>query len=174
MSDSLIPEMPDFNDPLGLLRACHERMLAQCDTLEKLPAHIAGNGVDAEARSAISNAVKYFSTSAVHHHQDEEEDLFPLLQHQSLKLADMIFRARQEHEQLETLWKSLATIFKKPGDLEQNPQFPAQLQQFCELYRAHIKFEDEDLLAMAEHIISQRQFEDMGDAMARRRGLRRS
>jgi hemerythrin-like domain-containing protein len=174
MSDSLIPEIPDFNDPLGVLRACHGRMLAQCDTLEKLPAHIAANGVDAEARSAISNAVKYFSKSAVHHHQDEEEDLFPLLQHQSLKLADMIFRLQQEHEQLAVLWNSLATIFRKPGDLEENTDFPAQLQQFCELYRAHIKFENEDVLAMAQHIISQRQLEELGDAMARRRGLRRS
>ena len=60
MTDSLIPEIPDFNDPLGVLRACHDRMLVQCDTLEKLPAHIAANGVDDEARSAISKAVKYF------------------------------------------------------------------------------------------------------------------
>jgi hemerythrin-like domain-containing protein len=174
MSDSLIPELPDFNDPLGLLRACHERMLAQCDTLEKLPAHIAANGVDAEARSAISNAVSYFSRSAVHHHQDEEEDLFPLLQHQSLKLADMIYRLKQEHEQLAARWESLAAAFRKPGDLGENPEFATQLQQFCGLYREHIKFENEDLLAMAQHILSQRQLEEMGDAMARRRGLRRS
>jgi hemerythrin-like domain-containing protein len=173
MNDSLIPEIPDFNDPLGVLRACHDRMLAQCDVLEKLPAHIAANGVDTETRSAISNAVKYFSTSAAHHHQDEEEDLFPLLQHQSLKLADMIFRLKQEHEQLATHWASLATVFKKPGDLEENTEFPAQVQQFCDLYRAHIRFENEDLLAMAQHIISQRQLEERGDAMARRRGLRR-
>ncbi len=174
MSDSLVPEIPDFNDPLGMLRACHERMLAQCDILEKLPAHIAESGVDAETRSAISNAVKYFSSSAVHHHQDEEEDLFPLLQHQSLKLADMIFRLKQEHEKLAALWESLAVMLKKPGNLGENADFPGLLQQFCDLYRAHIKFENEDVLAMAQHIISSRQLEEMGDAMAHRRGLRRN
>ncbi len=173
MTASLIPEIPDFDDPIGVLRACHERMLAQCDTLEKLPAHIAVNGVDDEARSAINKAVKYFSTSAIHHHQDEEEDLFPLLQHQSLKLADMIFRLKQEHEQLVTSWNLLATFFKKSGDLENNPEFISQLQQFCNLYREHIKFENEDVLVMAQHIISQRQLQEMGDAMAQRRGLRR-
>ncbi|VAW72714.1 Repair of Iron Centers di-iron protein [hydrothermal vent metagenome] len=172
MTDSLIAEIPDFNDPLGVLRACHERMLAQCDMLEKLPAHIAAKGIDDEARSAISRAGKYFSSSAVHHHQDEEEDLFPLLQHQSLKLAESIFRLKQEHQQLTASWDSLAAFFKNPADLKNNPEFVSQLEQFCELYRSHIKFENEDLLAMAQHIISQRQQEELGNAMARRRGLR--
>jgi len=79
MNESLIPELPDFDDPLGVLRACHERMLAQCNTLQGLVTHVAHNGVDDEARSAIGNVIHYFTTSALHHHQDEEQDLFPLL-----------------------------------------------------------------------------------------------
>ena len=57
MSESLVPELPDFDDPLGVLRACHERMLSHCDMLQKLPEHVAANGVDEEARSAINRVV---------------------------------------------------------------------------------------------------------------------
>ena len=54
MNESLTPELPDFDDPLGMLHACHERMLEHCDILEQLVPHIADKGVDSEARSAAS------------------------------------------------------------------------------------------------------------------------
>lgn len=173
MTDSLIPEIPDFNDPLGVLRACHERMLAQCETLERLVAHIAANGVDAEARSAIGKVVKYFTTSAMHHHQDEEVDLFPILNRQSLKLADLVYRLKQDHEELDRLWGKLHQAMKKGPALADDAEFAADVGQFCARYRAHIKTENKELLTMAPHILSQRQLDDLGYAMAKRRGLRR-
>lgn len=174
MNDSLLGQAaPDFNDPLGLLRACHERMLAQCNVLERLPAHIAAKGADDEARSAIRAAVQYFTTSARHHHQDEEQDLFPILNRQSLKLADRVYTLKQEHARLEAAWDALANAFKKSGELAGNSEFPSLIENFCALYRAHIEFENREILSIAQHILSQRQLEDMGDAMARRRGVRR-
>ena len=32
----LRPAAPDFSDPLGLLAACHERMLANCALLQRM------------------------------------------------------------------------------------------------------------------------------------------
>ncbi len=173
MNDSLIPEIPDFDNPLGVLRACHDRMLAQCNTLQGLVAHIADNGVDDEARSAIRNVVHYFTTSAVHHHQDEEQDLFPLLIRQSLKLAEIIHRLKQEHELLTQQWEQLLQDLNKPSALIENADFESHVEQFCSTYRKHIDFENKELLGMAQHILSQRQLEDMGSSMARRRGVRR-
>jgi hemerythrin-like domain-containing protein len=170
MAESLVPQLPDFDDPLGVLRACHQRMQAQCDTLEKLPAHIAANGVDDEARSAISRIVTYFTTSAAHHHQDEEQDLFPLLNRQSLKLADIVFRLRQDHEKLDQLWQQLLPDLKKPGTLAENPDFSEHVSAFCAGYRAHIETEEKQLLDMARHILSDKQLQEMGRSMARRRG----
>lgn len=172
MAESLVPELPDFDDPLGVLRACHQRMLAQCETLEKLPAHIAANGVDAEARSAVNRIVTYFSTSAAHHHQDEEQDLFPLLNRQSLKLADLVHRLRQDHKNLDQLWQTLLADLKKPGALAENPDFGAHINAFCTAYRAHIDIENRQLLDMARHILSQKQLQEIGKSMARRRGQR--
>lgn len=173
MAEPLVPELPDFDDPLGVLRACHERMLSQCDTLQKLPAHIAIHGVDDEARGAINRIVTYFSTSAVHHHQDEEQDLFPLLNRQSLKLADIVHRLKMDHEKLGQYWKQLLPDLKKLAALAENAEFGAHAEAFCEAYRAHISVENKELLSMAQHILSQKQLQEIGRAMARRRGLRR-
>ena len=171
MNDTLIDKIPDFNDPLGVLRACHERMLNYCDILEKLVPHIADQGFDEEARAAIRRLTRYFSTSVVHHHHDEEEDLFPVINRQSLKLADVVHRARKEHVQLTELWKQLAIDLKKGDALTQDAEFPGHVEAFCNLYRQHIAFENSELLDLARHILSSRQLENMGKAMARRRGV---
>jgi len=173
MNDSLISEIPDFDDPLGVLRACHERILAQCNTLQGLVPHIAQNGVDDEARSAIRNVKNYFTTSAENHHQDEEQDLFPLLNRQSLKLAEIIYRLNQEHESLTQLWELLLQDLNKPATLAENADFESHVEQFCSAYREHIDYENRELLDMAQHILSHQQLEDIGKAMARRRGVRR-
>jgi len=173
MNESLVPELPNFDDPLGVLRACHERMLAHCDMLRKLPAHIAANGVDDEARSVVNRIVSYFSTSAAHHHQDEEQDLSPILNRQSLKLADIVYRLKQDHEKLDQLWQQLLADLKKPGALAENTGFAGHANTFCEAYAEHINTENKELLNMAQHILSHQQLQDIGRAMARRRGLRR-
>jgi len=173
VSESLVPELPDFDDPLGVLRACHERMLAHCNLLRKLPGHIADSGVDDEVRSAIRRIVTYFSTSAVHHHQDEEQDLFPILNRQSLKLADIVYRLKQDHEKLDQLWQQLSADLNKPAALPENAAFAAHIEDFCDAYTSHIAAENEELLSMAQHILSHKQLQELGKSMARRRGLRR-
>ena len=170
MNNTLTPDIPDFDDPLGLLRACHERMLANCDTLEKLVPHLHDKGLDDEARSAITRIIHYFTTSAVHHHQDEEQDLFPLLNGQSLKLAEIIYQLKQDHQQLDTLWQQLAADLKQGATLPEDPDFPDHVAQFCTAYRTHIDTENRELLFLAQHSLSTHQLEEIGHAMAKRRG----
>lgn len=164
----LVPELPGFDDPLGVLRACHQRMLSQCAVLEKLPAHLAGKGVDDEARNAIDRILKYFSTSAVHHHQDEEQDLFPLLDDRP-ELAGVVQRLRKDHEQLERLWQQLLPELDEPASLADNPGFPDQVQDFCAACRAHIQCEENELLDVAQQMLSHDQLRDIGRSMQRRR-----
>lgn len=173
MRESLIPELPDFDDPLGILKACHQRMLAHCGILEKLLPHIAGKGVDDEARSAINKVKTYFNTSAVHHHEDEEQDLFPILARQSLKLADIVHSLHKEHEALNQAWEIVHCSLKQPGELAENADFADQVRNFCQLYRDHISHEEKELLFMAEHILSHEQLRELGDSMAKRRGVKR-
>jgi hypothetical protein len=44
-------------------------------TLERLSAHVAANGVDADAREAIARVHRYFEPAGPDHHADEEVDL---------------------------------------------------------------------------------------------------
>jgi hypothetical protein len=62
-----------FDQPLAALAACHRRIEKQMATLARLPKHIARNGVDAEARLAISGILRYFLDAAPNHHADEEQ-----------------------------------------------------------------------------------------------------
>ena len=173
MNDPLTAGTPDFNDPLAVLRADHEHILEHCDILEKLLPHIAENGIDADARSAISRVVHCFTTSAVHHHQDKAQDLFPILNRQSLKLADIIYRLKREHGELAGSWDTILADLKTPATIIDNKAFATQVEKFCSGYRQHLAYETRELLGIAQHILSQRQIEDLGDAMARRRGVRR-
>ncbi len=173
MKDSLSPGVDDFSDPLGLLRADHEQILNHCESLQALLPQIAERGVDDEARRTISRVVGYFTGNAVHHHQDKDQKLFPLLNRQSLKLADIIHRLKREHAELAALWEELLKDLKTPATLTEIEDFPARVEKFCSGYREYIAYERRELLNMAQHILSQQQLEELGDAMARRRGVRR-
>jgi hemerythrin-like domain-containing protein len=163
---------PDFSDPLGLLRACHDRVLQHCDTLLNLAAHIGDKGVDQDAREAAAQVHKYFSVAGKHHHQDEEQDIFPRLARQSLKLADRVHRLKQDHQAIDTLWGQLAPLLTRPAAIEDSAAFLELAQQFADTYRAHVLRENEDLLDMAQHIFSRDELEDIGKKMAERRGVK--
>ena len=68
-----------FEVPLEMLAACHLRVQDQCSTLLRLVPHIAACGSDRPAQEAATAVMRYFDTSARHHHDDEERDLFPAL-----------------------------------------------------------------------------------------------
>ncbi len=165
------PAAPDFSDPLGLLRACHERVLQHCDTLENLAAHIGDKGIDQDAKEAAAQVHKYFSVAGKHHHQDEEQDIFPRLARQSLKLADLVHRLKQEHEAIDALWEPLAPLLARPATIEDSEAFLQQAEQFADTYRAHVRKENEDLLDMAQHIFGSDELKQIGEKMAERRGL---
>ena len=90
-----------------------------------------------------------------------------------LKLADIVYRLKNEHVELSGLWDAIAPALKAPSTLADNTEFAAGVERFCKRYREHIEFENKELLSIAQHILSHRQLEEMGNAMARRRGVRR-
>lgn len=169
--DIFPPAAPDFSDPLGLLRACHERVLKHCDTLENLAAHIADKGIDQDAREAAAQVHKYFSVAGKHHHQDEEQDIFPRLARQSLKLADLIHRLKQAHRTIDALWEPLAPLLARPATIQDSEAFSALVEPFTEAYRSHVRQENEELLDRAQHIFGSDELKEIGEKMAARRGL---
>jgi hemerythrin-like domain-containing protein len=170
--EGLLHTLPGFDQPLALLRACHTKILAHCDLLEQLLATPGNAGTDEEIRRAARQLLTYFSTSARLHHQDEEIDLFPLLMRQSLKLADLVHGLKQEHRELDALWEAIAADLKRLPDLTDHAALAGRVHAFCELNRRHVRRENTEFLPRAESSLSSRQLQDIGAAMAARRGVR--
>jgi hemerythrin-like domain-containing protein len=175
MDEKGLPEtLPGFDQPLALLRACHTKILAHCDLLEQLLAQLGKPGKEADNRNAARQVLTYFSTSARLHHQDEEIDLFPLLTRQSLKLADLVHGLKQEHRELDALWETIAADLKRLPDVTDHAALADRVNAFCELNRRHARRENTEFLPRAESSLSSRQLQDIGAAMAARRGVRYS
>ena len=78
--DAGLPDnLPGFDEPLALLRACHTRILDHCELLEQLVTKVKAQGDETEIRDTARKLITYFSNSARLHHRDEENDLFPRL-----------------------------------------------------------------------------------------------
>jgi len=170
MSDTGLPEkLPGFDDPIGLLRACHEKMLAHC---ERLTALLDSNSLDADAREAARNISRYFSQSAALHHRDEEQDLFPRINRQSLKIADLVYTLKKEHETLDALWEHVAPELKSLPDDGFSAGFKQAAGEFSTLCRQHIARENRELLPLAGNSLSQQTLREIGESMAKRRGVK--
>ena len=173
MNEQGLPEaLPGFDDPLALLRACHQKMLAHCDLLQTLVAQSGSGGLEDTARKAAQDLTRYFSSSAPLHHRDEEEDLFPRINRQSLRAAELVHTLKREHRELDTLWETLAPELRRiPAD-GFSAAFQASAGRFCELSREHIKRENLELLPLLASSLSNRELGYIGEAMAQRRGVR--
>lgn len=164
---------PGFDHPLDVLEACHERIARQCDTLDKLLAHLPAHGPDTQAQRAARAVLTYFDTAAVHHHDDEERNLFPLLEQAGAPgVCDLVETLTLEHDELALLWRRL-----RP-DLLQVEQGLAILldeglvRRFIALYRSHIEFENTRVVPLARQVLGSTEIERLGRAMAARRALR--
>ena len=168
-SDNGLPaSLPGFDDPIGLLRACHTKMQQHCELLNEL---VSRNTVDNEAREAARSISRYFTQSAPLHHRDEEEDLFPHINRQSLKVAELIHGLKQEHDTLETLWQTLAPDLKKLPDAGFSNSFQQTAAEFTALYQRHIGRENSELLPLASNSLSNEVLRQIGESMAKRRGV---
>lgn len=163
---------PDFSDPLGLLRACHGRIADHCRTLERLLPHLAARGADAEAREAMARVHRYFSTAALHHHEDEEQDLFPRLRGREADLDALIARLEEEHARLARHWAELRPLLADPARAAApGGPFAGAVERFVTGYLGHAATENEHLLPRAAGLLDAAALAVMGRAMARRRGV---
>ena len=169
---NLHDNLPGFDEPLALLRACHKNILAHCGRLGALLVHCDEQGIDDQARKAARDIHRYFSTSALLHHRDEEDDLFPRLNRQSLKIAELIHGLKQEHIKLEQLWEAIGPELKRLPDKHFSDKFLQAAHDFCTLSRQHVNRENMEFLPLAASSLSQLDLGEIGASMAARRGVR--
>jgi pyridoxamine 5'-phosphate oxidase len=169
--NSAIPG-PSFNTPLQMLRACHDRIMDQCGTLQKLLQHLPAHGSDVQARQAAQAILRYFNTAGQFHHQDEEVDLFPRLQAgQNADASSLIERLLGEHRTMELQWQRLGAQLLAIADGSSATLQANLVSDFTQAYTHHIELENTRLLPLAEQLLSAQQLLEVGQEMAKRRGV---
>lgn len=175
MSATLIDPVPSFDEPLELMSACHGRMTAQLETLRRLAVWLPEHGADEEARQAARAILRYFRVAAVHHHQDEESDVFPRL----LERVGTADRGRAEglvrslladHQELYAAWETLRQRLEaiEAGAAAELPD--RDVQFFTEQYRSHIECEELMLFPLLRRCFSRADLAELGARMSARRG----
>jgi hemerythrin-like domain-containing protein len=165
-----------FEVPLEMLAACHLRVQDQCATLLRLVPHIAAHGSDRPAQEAATAVMRYFDTSARHHHDDEERDLFPALIESmagsdAVCLREMTGALTAEHRELETRWKALRAVLVQVAAGQATPLSQDEVGSFTRMYERHIEREESELLPMAQRLLSAAELDRIGLAMRLRRAV---
>lgn len=164
---------PSFDEPLEMLAACHERIEDKLATLERLRPHLASKGSDAEARVAAQAILRYFDTSGAFHHQDEDEDLFPLLRARAAErsrgdLSRLIDELGREHATMTGEWQRLRE--ELVGITQGDTRLDAEgVARFARLYRQHIQRETATVLPFARETLTLGERTTLGERMAARR-----
>jgi hemerythrin-like domain-containing protein len=168
---SLLPEpAPGLDDPLGLLRACHERILHHCELLIRLSDRLTQTEPDQAIEQTAASVHRYFSLAARHHHEDEDQDLFPLL-HADPELAPLLDTLSQEHRRQDEAWDLLAPRLRAPESIEDRAGFGRIARAFARDNLLHVETEERFILPRAETLLDPEQTRALSEAMARRRGL---
>jgi hemerythrin-like domain-containing protein len=156
------PERPavPLIDPTTALDLTHRQVLVQLERLHELLNRIEAQGADAETRVQAQAIADFFGRGARKHHEDEEEQVFPMLLAQGdAALVQQVRRLQQDHGWLEEDW------------LELEPQLAALaagytgydvelLRQgfmvYADLYLEHISLEEGVVFPAARQLLAAR------------------
>lgn len=176
ISFTSIEAAPSFDHPLEMLHACHDKILRQCDTLQKLVAHLPGNGCDQQARQAAQGILRYFDSAGQFHHLDEEEDMFPALRLSAgsgqVQLERLLERLLSEHAVMLAAWNTLRPVLLRLADGVDTQLSATLTENFIGSYTKHIAVEERDLLPLAARLLNPLQTALIGKRMAQRRGAK--
>lgn len=160
-----------FDDPLGMLRACHGRIERQLATLERLQRHLPEHGADSQARSAARTLLRYFDHAEPNHHADETASVFPRLLARAPSARDLVARLEHEHAQLHLNWRKLRPLLAGIAS-GQRANLPAALVHDVQRsYGEHLSIENESLLPMCAERLTPDELAAIGAEMAARRSL---
>ncbi len=173
MTDSINKKpAPGFDSPLDMLHACHDRIMDQCATLQKLMQHLPMHGCDTQAQQAAQAILRYFDTAGQFHHQDEEMDLFPLLRACSNPDADKLMeQLLAEHQSMDSMWGVLRSQLQAISDGKTADLDRKIVADFSLAYGRHVMLENMKLLPLAAKLLDDKKLLDMGKNMAKRRGV---
>jgi pyridoxamine 5'-phosphate oxidase len=177
MNDFLPDTAPGFDQPIAVLKHCHGRIRKQLSTLERLLSHLPEHGADDAARQAAGAVLKYFDKAAHLHHDDEEQDLIPMLRavaqgEDAATLQALAPVILQDHKEMDALWQDLHEQLTAIADGSASVLSSSSVQRFVQRYTSHMEREESTMAPMALRLFSPAQMAQLGAAMQRRRGVR--
>lgn len=157
-----------FAQPIDMLYACHDKVRRFCSQVNMLPDYIAENGRNDVVLQATRQISQYFNVAAPLHHEDEEENFFPLLLQYAPQAQESIDELLRQHESLHANWSAVAEEFarlEEDADYQLNTEV---LQRFTAGYDMHLGIE-EPLFEMGKTFIPKEKLTEIGEIMAARR-----
>jgi hemerythrin-like domain-containing protein len=163
-----------FEQPFEMLEACHERVRRSLALLERLVGHVESHGHDAQSRSAAADVLRYFDLAAPLHHEDEEQHVFPLLEHcGDVALEAATAGLRRDHAHMEALWAPLRVALRSWAALDSSQAHAEptrlQVQAFGSLYARHMHVEETLVFAAARSRMDSARLAHMSADMQGRR-----
>ena len=174
MTDSLLPHAPSLDEPLEMLEACHGRIEAQLQTLERLLDYLPQHGADEQARQAARNILRYFYLAGANHHEDEERNLFPTLiaragADENAAVQSLVQDLLSDHVRMAVALDVVSGQLTPIADGASTALAEAAVRRLAELYRQHIAKENRDLLPLSRRLLRLPDVEALSRAMTARR-----
>lgn len=167
--DSLSAAAPSFDAPLEMLHACHDKVRHFCQQLDALPDYIAANGNTPAVGNTIAGIVRYFDIAGPAHHQDEEDELFPLIMARQPDAAPKIEQLLGEHGYLHSRWNAIRDDLHAYAAGSLVALNAGEIHEFTRLYREHAAREEAWLFPTASTLLSEQELRAAGQRMAARR-----
>jgi pyridoxamine 5'-phosphate oxidase len=176
MTSPLFDSVPGFDQPIAVLKHCHDKIRKQLTTLQNLLGHLGQNGNTPEAQQAAKAVLQYFNKAAHLHHDDEEQDLMPMLQatatgEDAALLATLVPEILADHQRMDQAWLTLRPELDAIAAGTDSQLSHDGVRDYAAAYQAHMSKEEGQLAPMAKRLFSAQQMEQLGTAMQRRRGI---
>ena len=166
-----------FSQPTELLADCHRRIEMFLGSLDRI-AGLANQPLNAESRTALETALRYFCEAAPKHTADEEESLFPRLRQKNHPEIEAAIQAlaplEQDHRRADSLHAEVDRLGRRcleQGRLpaEEATQFRKAMAELLSIYREHIRIEDEVVFPVAGRMLTAAEKSAIAGEMADRR-----
>jgi len=173
MARDLFPETAaaTFDDPLGMLKACHGRIERQLMTLGRLQRHLPQFGCDDDARAAARAILRYFDLAAPNHHADEEASVFPRLIAMAPLARGLLDELERDHATLADRWTRLRPLLASIAAGQRANLSAKDVANVRRAYESHIAREEGELIPLAASTFDAQTLAAIGKEMAARRNV---
>lgn len=157
-----------WHEPIEMLYACHSKVRRFCEQLTQLPEYIKQHGNNSIAQTTAKQILTYFNQAAPLHHDDEEQNFFPLLVQYVPHAQATIDKLMRQHQNLHKNWCEMSdelTILLSGSSATLNNETVAK---FVSAYMQHIDLE-EPLFEFGKQHLPNDKLREIGQIMAARR-----